>query len=195
MGSMRFAIGLRCSPQAAEGHQLRYQMADDSNIQRSLSDLNRRSLTGSGSPEESAAEHDYKQGATAQDIGDQEERPRYRIAWDEFKYLFCGNQARHRRLHGRLIGILVLSLLVNFAATGLLSFIFVDSFSEKPDTSIYRVARAFAWTSSQMLVGGSSYPPQTGAAHFFEVLLQGYGVTVIAAIAGAFASYFMSGDT
>jgi hypothetical protein len=31
-------------------------------------------------------------------------------------------------------------------------------------------------------------------AGFFEVLLQGYGVTVIAAIAGAFASYFLSGD-
>ena len=54
--------------------------------------------------------------------------------------------------------------------------------------------RAFAWTSSQMFVGGSSYTAQTGLGHVVEVLLQVYGVIFIAAIAGSFASFFQSSD-
>jgi hypothetical protein len=62
-------------------------MADDSDIQQ-LPDLNRRSLTGSGAAAERAAEHDDEQDATEQDTGDQEERRRYKIAWDELKRWF-----------------------------------------------------------------------------------------------------------
>ena len=169
-------------------------MADNSKIQGSP-DPNGPNLTGSSTAKESGAEQDdSEQDGTEQDTDGQDERPRYQIALDELRCLFRGKEPRHRRLHGRLLAILVVSLLVDLAATALLSFAFVDSFSDEGDTSIYGLYRAFAWTSSQMLVGGSSYPPKTGAGHFFEVLLQGYGVTVIAAIAGAFASYFLSGD-
>jgi hypothetical protein len=170
-------------------------MADNSKIQGSPSDPNGPNLTGSSTAKESGAEQDdSEQDGTEQDTDGQDERPRYQIALDELRCLFRGKEPRHRRLHGRLLAILVVSLLVDLAATALLSFVFVDSFSDEGDTSIYGLYRAFAWTSSQMLVGGSSYPPKTGAGHIFEVLLQGYGVTVIAAIAGAFASYFLSGD-
>jgi hypothetical protein len=170
-------------------------MVDDSKTQGSPSDSKGPNLTGSNTAKESGAEQDdSEQDGTEQDTGGQDIRPRRQIAWDEFRCLFRGKEPRHRRLHGRLLAILVVSLLVDIAATALLSFVFVDSFSDEGDTSIYGLYRAFAWTSSQMVVGGSSYPVQTGAGHFFEVLLQGYGVTVIAAIAGAFASYFLSGD-
>ena len=100
-----------------------------------------------------------------------------------------GREERHRRLHARLIGILGLSLMVDLTFAAVLTF--VDSFSNKPDHSF---GRAFAWTSSQMLVGGSSYQTQSGGGHVAEVVLQVYGVTVIAAIAGAFASFFLRGD-
>jgi hypothetical protein len=163
-------------------------MVDDSKVQGSPSDPNGPNLTGSGT--ESGAEQDdseqddSEQEGTEQDTGGQTERPRLQIAWDEFRCLFRGKEPRHRRLHGRLIGILLLSLLVDLVASALLFFAFADSFSDEGDTSIYGLYRAFAWTSSQMLVGGSSYPVKTGAGHFFEVLLQGYAVIVIARARG-----------
>lgn len=101
-----------------------------------------------------------------------------------------GDEERHRRLHGRLIGILVISLVLDVLIAFFLSLF--DSFSDEPDRHF---GRAFAWTSSQMLVGGSSYTPQTWGGHLVEVLLQGYGITVIAAIAGCFASFFLSSDS
>ena len=45
-----------------------------------------------------------------------------------------------------------------------------------------------------MLVGGSSYATQTPLGHVAEVGLQAYGVTVIAALAGSFTSFFLSAD-
>jgi hypothetical protein len=168
-------------------------MADDSKIQEPPSDPNEQSQTGSQAAEERRAERDdANRGNEKTDTSKKGDKSsRYQIAKHELACVVRGTEPRHKRLHGRLMAILGVSLAVDFAVTGVLFFMVVDSFSEKSGPSLWRT---LAWTSSQMLVGGSSYPPQTGAGHFFEVLLQGYGVTVIAAIAGAFASYFLSGD-
>jgi hypothetical protein len=164
-------------------------MADDPKTAQSQPDPTESSpieprTTGVNPAETDSAE----QAAGGQSQRSRTRHSRFTIAIDELKGLF-GREDRHRRLHGRLIGILGLSLVVDLAFATVLTF--VDSFSDKLD---YSFGRAFAWTSSQMLVGGSSYQPQSGGGHVAEVLLQGYGVTVIAAIAGAFASFFQSGD-
>lgn len=148
-------------------------MADDPKIQQPLPESSEPGPTGSGGAE--------------QPIGGL--RLRFKIAKKELRGLF-GNEEWHRRLHGRLLGILTVSLLLDVVVSAVLFFF--DSFSDKPDLNF---GRAFAWTSSQMLVGGSSYTTQSWGGHIAEVLLQGYGVTVIAAIAGSFASFFLSRDT
>jgi len=110
------------------------------------------------------------------------------IALQELRGLI-GNEERHKRLHGRLIGLLAVSFLLDVVVTSLLSLF--DSFSDNGSRSF---PRAFAWTTSQMLVGGSSYTTPTGSGHVLEVLLQVYGIIVIAAIAGSFATFFLSSD-
>ena len=116
-------------------------------------------------------------------------RSRFGIAWDELKGLI-GTSERHKRLHGRLIDLLTASLVLDLVIA--ISLTYADSFSDKQGSSF---GRAFGWTSLQMLVGGSSYPPNSGPAHVLEVVLQAYGIIVIAAIAGSFAAFFLSSDS
>jgi hypothetical protein len=52
--------------------------------------------------------------------------------------------------------------------------------------------KALIWTTSQIVAGGSSFSVTSWFGHVAEVFLQVYMVTVIAAIAGSFASYFTS---
>jgi hypothetical protein len=85
-------------------------------------------------------------------------RSRFGIARDELKGLI-GNSERHKRLHGRLIGFLTASLALDLVIA--ISLTYADSFSDKQGNSF---GMAFAGASSQMLVGGSSYPPNSGPA-------------------------------
>ena len=112
---------------------------------------------------------------------------RRQLAWQELRGVLFGDEERHRRLHGRLLAILGVSLVLD-AVVALCLFRF-DTFSDDGHRSLWK---ALGWTSSQMLVGGSSFTAQSIPGHLVEVALQVYGVTVIAAIAGSFASYFLS---
>lgn len=106
---------------------------------------------------EPAEPNPTESGSAEPDAGGRTDASRFKIARDEFRGLF-GSQPRHRRLHGRLIGILTLSLVLDVVIAFVL--VWFDSFSDKPGRSF---GRAFAWTSSQMLVGGSSYAAQSGS--------------------------------
>jgi hypothetical protein len=117
-------------------------------------------------------------------------RSRFWLALKEPAGLLFGHEKRHQRLHGRLIGLVTASLLLDFLIAGLLYRF--DSFSDKPHQNF---GKAIAWTTSQMLVGGSSYAPPAHAGHILEVVLQVYAIIVIAAIAGSFASFFISSDS
>jgi hypothetical protein len=108
---------------------------------------------------------------------------RGRYAWKEFVDLFRGDEERHRRLHGRLLAILVLSFALDLVVALAMTFV---------DKGLGYFPRAFAWTTSQIVSGGSSYTETSGFGHVAEVFLQIYMVTVIAAVAGSFASYFTS---
>ena len=156
-------------------------MADDP-IRSSRPDLNNNPAFKE--PRTAGAERAASDGAEGT-IGGQRRRSPFSIAVEELKRLIWPAE-RHRRLHLRLLGILGFSVILDLVAAGLLNN--AEHFSASED---YSLGRAFAWTTSQMLVGGSSYPATSGHAHVAEVLLQAYGVFVIAAIAGAFASFFM----
>src|SRR5262245_1914321 len=81
---------------------------------------------------------------------------RRRFAWDEFTDLFRGKEERHRRLHGRLLAILLLSLALDLVIATVLYFwgqtanvngggVGEDSF------------KAFIYTTEQMVTGGSTF--------------------------------------
>jgi hypothetical protein len=109
---------------------------------------------------------------------------RRRYAWKEFKDLFVGKEERHRRLHGRLLAVLVLSLILDIVIAFVL---YLADYH-----GLHYFPRALAYTTEQIVSGGSSYMIMTGWAHVIEVFLDIYMVTVIAAVAGSFASYFTS---
>ena len=103
-------------------------------------------------------------------------------AWKEFEDLFRGNQERHRRLHGRLLAVLVLSLALDLVMATMLFLV---------DQGMGRnFGRAFIYTTEQIVTGGSSFSMTSWWGHGIEVFLGIYMVTVVAAVAGSFASYF-----
>ena len=116
-----------------------------------------------------------------------QEKSRWGYAKQEIRDLFRGGKERHRRLHGRLLAILILSFALDLVIAFILTF--VDTSSSGLGGNFLK---AWAWTTSQIVAGGSSFSVSSGFGHIAEVFLQIYMVTVIAAVAGSFASYFTS---
>jgi 3-isopropylmalate dehydratase small subunit len=74
--------------------------------------------------------------------------------------------------------------------TGLIDLLlaaFANALNEEDLSSFWR---AFAWTTSQLLAGGSSFGVKSSWGHFLEIVLQLWGITVVAALAGSFAAFF-----
>ena len=115
-----------------------------------------------------------------------QEMSRWQHAGKEIRDLFLGDEERHRRLHGRLLAILLLSLALDLVIASVLTV--VDTASGVGGA----FPKALIWTTSQIVAGGSSFSVTSWFGHVTEVFLQVYMVTVIAAVAGSFASYFTS---
>ena len=115
-----------------------------------------------------------------------QEMSRWQRAGQEIRDLFLGDEERHRRLHGRLLAILLLSLALDLVIASVLTV--VDTASGVGGA----FPKALIWTTSQIVAGGSSFSVTSWFGHVTEVFLQVYMVTVIAAVAGSFASYFTS---
>ena len=115
-----------------------------------------------------------------------QEKSRRQYAGKEIRDLFRGDEERHRRLHGRLLAILLLSLALDLAIASVLTV--VDTASGVGGA----FPKALIWTTSQIVAGGSSFSVTSWWGHGIEVFLGIYMVTVVAAIAGSFASYFTS---
>ena len=115
-----------------------------------------------------------------------QEKSRRQYAGKEIRDLFWGDEERHRRLHGRLLAILLLSLALDLIIASALTV--VDTASGVGGA----FPKALIWTTSQIVAGGSSFSVTSWFGHVAEVFLQVYMVTVIAAVAGSFASYFTS---
>lgn len=115
-----------------------------------------------------------------------QELSRRQYARKEIVDLFRGNKERHRRLHGRLLAILLLSVILDLVIASVLYF------ADKPSGVGGDFFKSWVWTTSQIVAGGSSLSVTAWWVHFIEVFSQIYMVTVIAAVAGSFASYFAS---
>jgi hypothetical protein len=110
---------------------------------------------------------------------------------EEFKRLFTW-QERHRRLVARLIIALGLTLAV-LAVGSILIWIFE---SGKKGGEINGFGDAVFFTGVQLLsVSSSLTNPVTAVGKVVDVVLEGWAIFVITAVAGSFASFFSSGDS
>jgi hypothetical protein len=98
---------------------------------------------------------------------------------------------RHRRLVARVIFAFCLSVVVDaVAATLMWSFE-----SGLRGSDIHGFGDAFFFATVQILTVSSSVKnPVTHAGQIVDVVLEFWGIFVVTAVAGSFASFFMSGD-
>jgi hypothetical protein len=99
-------------------------------------------------------------------------------------------EERHRRLIARLTLASALSLLV-YAIGTVLVWVF-----ERGHGDIHGLGDAAFFTAVQMLTVSSSLSnPITVGGKIIDVILEGWGIFVITAIAGSFAAFFRAGDS
>jgi hypothetical protein len=98
---------------------------------------------------------------------------------------------RHRRLLARLLIALGLSVLVDaVCATLMWSYE-----SGLKGSSIHGFGDALFFSTVQIVTVSSSYTnPLTNGGQIVDVVLEFWGIFVVTAIAGSFASFFMTGD-
>ncbi|HEX4290764.1 MAG TPA: hypothetical protein VH021_17705 [Trebonia sp.] len=110
---------------------------------------------------------------------------------EEFKRLFTW-QERHRRLAARLIIAVGLTVAV-LAVGSVLIWIFE---SGKKGGEINGFGDAVFFTGVQLLsVSSSLTNPVTAVGKVIDVVLEGWAIFVVTAVAGSFASFFSSGDS
>jgi hypothetical protein len=113
------------------------------------------------------------------------------VILEELKRLFTWEE-RHRRLAARLIITSALTLLV-LAAGSLLIWVFE---SGKQGGDIHGFGDSVFFTAVQLLTVSSSLTnPVTTAGKIVDVVLEGWSIFVVTAVAGSFASFFSSGDS
>jgi hypothetical protein len=98
---------------------------------------------------------------------------------------------RHRRLLARLIIALCLSLVVD-AVCATLMWSYEHGLK---GSSIHGFGDAFFFSTGQIVTVSSSFKnPLTHAGQIVDIVLEAWGIFVVTAVAGSFASFFMSGD-
>lgn len=98
---------------------------------------------------------------------------------------------RHRRLLARVLIAFWLSAAVDLVGAALMwSFE-----SGARGSEIHGFGEALFFSTVQILTVSSSLKnPVTSAGHVVDVLLEGWAVFVVTAVAGSFASFFLNGD-
>jgi hypothetical protein len=110
---------------------------------------------------------------------------------EELKRLFTW-QERHRRLAARLVIAVGMTLFV-LAVGSVLIWIFE---SGKKGGEIDGFGDAVFFCSVQLLsVSSSLTNPVTAVGKVIDVVLEGWAIFVVTAVAGSFASFFSSGDS
>lgn len=93
----------------------------------------------------------------------------------------------HLHLRSRIGAIIGVSVVVDVLGTVAIYF------AERNGTggAIHTVGDALFFTTTQLLTVSSQMPnPVTGWGRFVDVLLEAYGITVIATLAGSFGAFF-----
>jgi hypothetical protein len=98
---------------------------------------------------------------------------------------------RHRRLLARVVIAFCLSAVVDAVAA-----VLMWSFeSGVKGSSIHGFGDALFFSTVQIVTVSSSYAnPLTNAGQIVDVVLELWGIFVVTAVAGSFASFFLSGD-
>ena len=98
---------------------------------------------------------------------------------------------RHRRLIGRLLLVLIATLVVDVVGTAL---VFLNERHVRGG-DIHNVFDAFFFTTVQLLTVSSQIRnPLTWPGRVVDIVLEVWAVIVVAGSAGAIASFFQSGD-
>ena len=98
---------------------------------------------------------------------------------------------RHRRLLARVIIAFCLSAIVD-AVCATLMWSFESSLK---DSDIHGFGDALFFATVQIVTVSSSFAnPVTNGGQIVDVVLELWGIFVVTAVAGSFASFFMSGD-
>jgi hypothetical protein len=109
---------------------------------------------------------------------------------DELRQIMSWEE-RHRRLGARLVAILLLTLLIDAAGSVLVYF----AERHAPNTDIHGYGDALFFTTVQLLTISSQIRnPFTAWGRVIDVVLEIWGVIVVAGSAGAIASFFQTAD-
>jgi hypothetical protein len=111
--------------------------------------------------------------------------------WVEVKDPFTRRETfHHRRLHARVVGIVVTTLMLGFLVTCTMwAFHGLER-----SRSVEELLECGVWTASQLLTGGSSLQTGSALGHALEVLLELWAITVVAALAASVAAFLMQRD-
>lgn len=122
-----------------------------------------------------------------------------RTGWYAYRMAFMGTALRevydiaradtqtHRFLRSRITAALVFTLAVDLA--GSVAMYFAERHA--PGTKITSFGDALFFTTAQLLTVSSQLPnPLTPLGRVIDVLLELYGITVVAAMAGSFGAFF-----
>jgi hypothetical protein len=109
---------------------------------------------------------------------------------DELRRLITWSE-RHRRLLARVIIALCLSVVVDIVCSTLMW----SYESGLKGSSIHGFGDALFFSTAQIVTVSSSYTnPLTNVGQIVDVVLELWGIFVVTAVAGSFASFFMAGD-
>jgi ABC-type branched-subunit amino acid transport system permease subunit len=91
----------------------------------------------------------------------------------------------HADLRSRIVGLTVVSIVMDLVCAALAWEL------EQGHGEITTFGNALFWTTTQMLTVSSQFPnPLTAGGKILDVWLELYAITVVTALAGAFASFF-----
>jgi hypothetical protein len=105
----------------------------------------------------------------------------------EVQKVLRGVTPTHYRLRSRLYSLFVVTLAIDVVASLLIFF-----FERHADrTEITNIGDSLFWTSTQLLTVSSQLPnPISTPARILDIFLQGWAISVVAILAGSFASFF-----
>jgi hypothetical protein len=105
----------------------------------------------------------------------------------EVQKVLRGVTPTHYRLRSRLFSLFVVTVALDAVASLLIFF-----FERHADrTEITNIGDSLFWTSTQLLTVSSQLPnPISTPARVLDIFLQGWAISVVAILAGSFASFF-----
>jgi hypothetical protein len=93
----------------------------------------------------------------------------------------------HSHLRDRLIAVAAISIVVDLIAAAVVLLLERHA----PGSELTNYGDALFWTSAQLLtVSSQVHAPLTTGGRILDIALEGYAITVVAALAGSFAAFF-----